>query len=94
MSLESEDYTTFWTRYGTYKYKVLPFSLTNGPATFQRFINDILIEYFDDFCAAYIDDILIYSSTPEEHEVHVKKVMAILQAHGLQADIKKSEFSV
>ena len=94
MSPESEDYTTFRTRYGTYKYKVLPFGLTNGPATFQRFINEILMEHLDDFCAAYMDDILIYSSTPEEHKVHVKKVMAILQAHGLQADIKKSEFSV
>ena len=78
MSPESEDYTTFRTWYGTYKYKVLPFSLTNRPATFQRFINDILIEHLDDFYAAYIDDILIYSSTPKEHEVYVKKVMAIL----------------
>jgi hypothetical protein len=94
MSPESEDYTTFRTRYGTYKYKVLPFGLMNGPATFQRFINDILMEHLDDFCSAYMDDILLYSSTKEEHEIHVKKIMSILQAHGLQADIKKSEFSV
>lgn len=94
MSTESEDYTTFRTRYGTYKYKVLPFGLTNGPATFQRFINDILMEHLDDFCSAYMDDILIYSSTAQEHEIHVKKIMRILQDHGLQADIKKSEFGV
>jgi hypothetical protein len=94
MTQDSEDFTTFRTRYGTYKYKVLPFGLTNGPATFQRFINDILLEHLDDFCSAYMDDILIYSATAEEHEMHVKKIMAILQAHGLQADIKKSEFGV
>lgn len=94
MTTDSEDYTTFRTRYGTYKYKVLPFGLTNGPATFQRFINDILMEHLDDFCSAYMDDILIYSSNTAEHELHVKKIMTILQAHGLQADIKKSEFGV
>ena len=91
---ESEDYTTFRTRYGTYKYKVLPFGLTNGPATFQRFINDILMEHLDDFCSAYLDDILIYSDSQAEHEIHVKRIMQILKDHGLQADIKKSEFSV
>ena len=92
MSTDSEDYTTFRTRYGTYKYKVLPFGLTNGPATFQRFINEILMEHLDDFCSAYMDDILIYSDSPAEHEIHAKKIMTILQDHGLQADIKKSEF--
>lgn len=94
MAKESEDLTTFRTRYGNYKYKVMPFGLTNGPATFQRFINDILMEYLDDFCSAYIDDILIYSETREEHEIHVKRVMTVLMAHGLQVDIKKSEFFV
>lgn len=94
MTTDSEDYTTFRTRYGTYKYKVLPFGLTNGPATFQRFINEILLEHLDDFCSAYMDDILIYSDSPEEHEAHVKKIMTILKQHGLQVDINKSEFSV
>ena len=46
---DSEELTTFRTRYGVFKYQVLPFGLTNGPATFQRFINDILMEYLDDF---------------------------------------------
>jgi predicted aspartyl protease len=61
MRPEDEDLTTFRTRYGAYKYKVVPFGLTNGPATFQRFINNLLLGYLDDFCHAYIDDILIYS---------------------------------
>lgn len=94
MTEDSEDYTTFRTRYGTYKYKVLPFGLTNGPVTFQRFINNILMEHLDNFCSAYMDDILIYSGNPEGHETHVKKIMQILMDHGLQADIKKSEFHV
>ena len=73
---------------------MVPFGLTNGPATFQRYINDILFDYLDDFCTAYLDDILIYSSNELEHEEHVRKVIKRLQKAGLQADIKKSEFSV
>ena len=89
-----EDLTTFRTRYGSYKYKVLPFGLCNGPASFQRYINDVLFDYLDDICTAYVDDILIYSDDPLEHEAHVKKVLQRLKDAGLQADIKKSEFSV
>lgn len=83
MTKESEDHTTFRTRYGTYKYKVLSFGLTNGPTTFQRFINDILIEHLDDFCSIYIDDILIYSDSKVEHEIYVKRIIQILQNYGL-----------
>ena len=90
----SEDLTTFRTRYGCYKYKVVPFGLTNGPATYQRYMNDVLFDYLDDFCTAYLDDILIYSDNELEHEEHVRKVLQRLRNAGLQADIKKSEFSV
>jgi hypothetical protein len=94
MDQDSEDLTTFRTRYGAYKCKVLPFGLTNGPATYQRYMNDILFDYLDDFCTAYLDDILIYSENELEHESHVKKVLQRLREAGLQADIAKSEFSV
>ena len=94
MSAEAEDLTTFRTRFGSYKYKVLPFGLCNGPASFQRYINKVLFEYLDDFCTAYVDDILIYSEDPLEHELHVRKVLKKLREAGLQADITKSEFSV
>jgi predicted oxidoreductase len=57
-------------------------------------MNDVLFDYLDDFCTAYLDDILIYSEDPLEHQTHVKKVLQRLRAAGLQADIKKSEFSV
>lgn len=94
MDPDSEEYTTFRTRYGSYKCKVLPFGLTNGPATFMRYMNDVLIDFLDDFCIAYLDDILIYSDSEEEHEGHVRKVLARLRRAGLQADIQKSEFHV
>ena len=87
-----EDLTTFHTRYGTYKYHVLPFGLTNGSAAFQQFINDTLMDYLDEFVMTFVDDILIYSENEAEHEIHVKKVLERLRAAGLQASIKKCEF--
>ena len=50
-----------------YKYKVLPFGLTNGLATWQRYMNDTLFNYLDDFCTAYLDDIMIFSDNEIEH---------------------------
>ena len=91
---ESEDLTTFRTRYGSFKCKVLPFGLTNGPSTYQRYMNEVLFDCLDDFCTVYLDDILIYSSDPLEHEIHVNKVLNRLRDAGLQVDIKKCEFHV
>lgn len=94
MDPESEELTTFKTRFGAYKYRVLPFGLTNGPASWQRFMNDTFFQFLDDFCSVYLDDILIYSKTYEEHVEHVNKVLARLREAGLQVDIDKSEFHV
>lgn len=52
-----------------YKYCVLPFRLTNGPATFQRYVNDLFFDLLDDYVSVYLDDILIYSDNEEEHQV-------------------------
>jgi hypothetical protein len=71
----SEELTTFRTRYGTYKYQVLPFGLTNGPATYQRYMNKVLFNYLDDFCTVYLDDILIYSNNVLEHKHYIKLVL-------------------
>ena len=71
MDPTSKELTTFRTRYGTYKYKVLPFGLTNRPATYQRYINGILLDYLDNFYIVYLDDILIYSDHEAEYELHV-----------------------
>jgi predicted aspartyl protease len=94
MSPESEDLTTFRTRYGSYKYKVMPFGLTNGPATFQRFVNNTFMEYLDIFLTAFMDDLLIYSKNKKDHRKHVAKVLQRLREAGLQASIKKCEFHV
>jgi hypothetical protein len=57
-------------------------------------MNDVLFDYLDEFCTAYLDDILIYSDDELEHQVHVKKVLERLRNAGLQVDIKKCEFGV
>jgi hypothetical protein len=75
MSPESEELIIFWTRYRAYKCKVLLFSLTNGLATYQRYINNILFDYLDVFCTAYLDNILIYSKNLLKHKTHVKLML-------------------
>ena len=72
----------------------MPFGLTNGPATFQRLMNDIFMDMLDDFVTVFLDDILIFSESTAEHELHVKRVLQRLQEAGLQASLKKCEFSV
>ena len=57
-------------------------------------MNNILLDYLDVFYVAYLDDILIYSETQAEHEIHVKQILTRLRNAGLQADIKKCEFNV
>ena len=94
MAVESEDATTFASRFGAYKWKVMPFGLTGGPASWQHFINDLLWEYLNEFCTAYLDNILIYSSSMKEHRQHVQKVLTKLRKAGIQADVDKCEFYV
>lgn len=86
--------TAFRTRYGLYEYLVMPFGLCNAPSSFQNYINDQLQDYLDNFATAYIDDILIYSNSLEEHKVHVQKVLERLRKANLQIDIDKCEFHV
>ena len=68
---DSEDMTIFRTRYGSYKYKVMPLRLTNGLVTFQHYVNDIFMDYLNDFLTAFVDDLLIYSDNKIEHQEHV-----------------------
>jgi hypothetical protein len=83
----------FRTRYGLYEWLVTPFGLTGAPATFQRYINHTLRDYLDEFCSAYIDDILIYSDgSLQDHRRKVKQVLQRLRDAGLQIDIDKCEF--
>jgi transposase InsO family protein len=92
IALGDEWKTAFRTRYGHFEYKVMPFGLTNAPATFQGFIHHVLGQYLDQFCIAFLDDILIYSENVEEHTVHVRTILDTLLQNGLYANLDKCKF--
>jgi hypothetical protein len=83
--------TTFVTHKGAYEWKVMPMGLTNAPATFQRLMNDVL-RPFDSFCAVYLDDIIVFSKSEEEHAEHVDKVLEALEKHSLRLHPEKCCF--
>lgn len=89
-----EHKTAFRTRFGSFEFRVLPFGLTSAPATFQRLMNDILMPYLDRFVIVYLDDICIYSRTPEEHLEHLETVLGVLRDHKLFAQSAKCEWGV
>ena len=86
--------TAFHSRYGLFELLVMLFGLTNAPATAQRFMNDTLREFLDQFCVVYIDDILIYSKTKTEHREQVRNVLQKLKEAGLYTKPEKCEFNV
>ncbi|KAJ7998708.1 hypothetical protein DPEC_G00207680 [Dallia pectoralis] len=86
--------TAFITHRGHYEYCVMPYGLTNAPAVFQAFMNDIFRDMIDRFVIVYIDDILIFSNSLVEHVCHVKQVLERLQKHQLYVKLEKSEFHV
>jgi hypothetical protein len=71
---KDEEKTTCHTRYGSYEFLIMPFGFTNAPATFCTFMNDIFCKWFNDFVVIYIDDILVYNNSMEEHVEHFWKV--------------------
>ncbi|WVZ52712.1 hypothetical protein U9M48_003748 [Paspalum notatum var. saurae] len=84
--------TAFITRFGLYEYTVMSFGLTNAPAYFMNLMNKVFMEYLDKFVVVFIDDILIYSKTEEEHEEHLRLVLQKLREHKLYAKLSKCEF--
>ncbi|GJV99301.1 putative reverse transcriptase domain-containing protein [Tanacetum coccineum] len=84
--------TAFRTRYGHYEFLVMPFGLTNAPAVFMDLMNRIFHEYLDKFVIVFIDDILVYSKSEEEHERHLRIVLEILRQKKLYAKFSKCEF--
>ena len=81
--------TAFRTRYGHFEFRVLTFGFTNGPATFQTLMNDIFRDLLDKFVIVYLDDILIFSRSEEEHEKHLRTVFQRLYDHKLYAKLSK-----
>jgi hypothetical protein len=73
--------TAFRTKYGLYEFLVMPFGLCNAPATFMATMNSVLGDFIHNFCVVYMDDILIFSNTAEEHLVHLDKIFTRLQEH-------------
>jgi hypothetical protein len=67
--------TTFCTLYGLYEYTVMSFRLTDVPAYFMYLMNKVFMEYLDKFVVVFIDDILIFSKTEEEHEKHLRLLL-------------------
>ncbi|XP_044715965.1 reverse transcriptase (RNA-dependent DNA polymerase) domain-containing protein [Hirsutella rhossiliensis] len=94
MDPDSEYLTAFRTRFGTFRWKVLPFGLKVGPAWFQQFINAQLHDLLDRCASAYADDVLIYSDKEEDHWKDCQEVIWRLHQANLQGDIKKSRFNV
>ncbi|EKV17987.1 Retrotransposon polyprotein, putative [Penicillium digitatum PHI26] len=86
--------TAFRTKYGHFEYLVMPFGLTNAPATFQRFIIKAIEEYLDLFVIVYLDDILVFSETLEEHIEHNKLVLQKMREAEVTLKLKKCEFHV
>ncbi|GKC68819.1 putative reverse transcriptase domain-containing protein [Tanacetum coccineum] len=83
--------TAFRTRYGHFKFTVMPFGLTNAPAIFIDLMNRVYRPYLDKFVIVFIDDILIYSKTREEHVEHLRLVLGLLKKEKLYGKFSKCD---
>ena len=81
--------TAFQTRYGHYEFLVMPFGLTNAPTVFMALMNKIFAEYLEKSMVVFIDDILVYSKTKEEHEEHLRIAVHLLRENQLYAKLSK-----
>jgi hypothetical protein len=82
----------FVSRYGLYEYTMMSFGLTNAPVYFMYLMNMVFMEYLDKFVVVFIDDILVYSKSEEEHEEHLRLALQELRENRLYAKLSKCEF--
>jgi hypothetical protein len=94
INIRAEDIpkTAFTTRYGLYEYLVMSFGLMNAPAHFMYLMNSVFMPELDQFVVVFIDDILVYLKSMEEHEEHLRIVLQWLWEHQLYAKFSKCEF--
>ncbi|GBG78104.1 hypothetical protein CBR_g26041 [Chara braunii] len=89
---EDQHKTAFQTKYSLYEFVVMPFGLSNAPGTFQHAMSWIFHDYLDKFVIVYLDDILIFSRTVEEHVGHLDKVLSLLRQPKFKINGEKCEF--
>ena len=89
-----EQKTTCVTRYGSYEFLVMPFGLTNAPATFCTLMNKIFHPFLDKSAVVYLDDIVIYRNSLDEHVHHLKKVFRLLRQNELYVKKMKCSFAI
>lgn len=91
---EGEEYkTAFQTHHGHIEYLVMPYGVTGGPATFQSVMNTIRAPWLRKFVLVFVDDILIYSKTLEEHAKHLETVLEVLLQQQLKVNKSKCTFA-
>eukprot|EP00775_Hariotina_reticulata_P002258 gene2258-2570_t len=91
---EDRPKTQIITPFGSYSWRVVPFGLTNAPAFFMRTMNQIFSDLIGKCVFVYLDDILVFSATPEEHMQHLEAVLNRLQQHKLYCRLHKCHFGL
>lgn len=93
MKEEDEPKTAFKTHHGHYQFKVVPFGLTNAPATFQCVMNSFLSPYLRKFSLVFLDDILVYSKDIQSHLIHLRLILATLRKNNFYIKASKCSFA-